>query len=149
MQCEHPFSYFEHPQRKSEHPYGQIVICIIFIVPMNPCPCGYYPDRSRCNCKPHEIVIQEYAKQTMSYVYLFMNMHRTFSLLSLFMFVMPSVCLAFLFAVIVKYCFELSKSKKVAPILPWESGKGSLQKMNGLVVSNRIIFKAGGSEWYP
>ena len=22
---------------------------------MNPCPCGYYPDRNRCNCKEHEI----------------------------------------------------------------------------------------------
>ena len=22
---------------------------------MNPCPCGYYPDRQKCNCKPHEI----------------------------------------------------------------------------------------------
>lgn len=22
---------------------------------MNPCPCGYYPDRSRCNCSQHDI----------------------------------------------------------------------------------------------
>ncbi|MDD2972093.1 MAG: YifB family Mg chelatase-like AAA ATPase [Lachnospiraceae bacterium] len=22
---------------------------------MNPCPCGYYPDRNKCNCKEHEI----------------------------------------------------------------------------------------------
>lgn len=22
---------------------------------MNPCPCGYYPDRQKCNCKPYEI----------------------------------------------------------------------------------------------
>lgn len=22
---------------------------------MNPCPCGYYPDRNRCACSPHEI----------------------------------------------------------------------------------------------
>ncbi len=29
--------------------------CINFIVPMNPCPCGYYPDRNQCSCSPHEI----------------------------------------------------------------------------------------------
>ena len=22
---------------------------------MNPCPCGYYPDRGKCNCSPHQI----------------------------------------------------------------------------------------------
>ena len=22
---------------------------------MNPCPCGYYPDRQKCNCKPYEV----------------------------------------------------------------------------------------------
>lgn len=24
--------------------------CINFVVPMNPCSCGYFPDRSRCTC---------------------------------------------------------------------------------------------------
>ncbi len=24
--------------------------CINFVVPMNPCPCGYYPDSGRCHC---------------------------------------------------------------------------------------------------
>ena len=28
--------------------------CINFVVPMNPCPCGYYPDRNRCRCTPFE-----------------------------------------------------------------------------------------------
>ncbi len=27
----------------------------IFIASMNPCPCGYYPDRTRCQCTPGEI----------------------------------------------------------------------------------------------
>lgn len=29
--------------------------CINFVVPMNPCPCGYYPDRNKCRCTPFEI----------------------------------------------------------------------------------------------
>lgn len=28
--------------------------CLI-VGAMNPCPCGYYPDRNRCSCSPHEI----------------------------------------------------------------------------------------------
>lgn len=28
--------------------------CLI-VGAMNPCPCGYYPDRNRCRCAPHEI----------------------------------------------------------------------------------------------
>ena len=27
----------------------------LFISGANPCPCGYYPDTSRCTCSPHEI----------------------------------------------------------------------------------------------
>ena len=29
--------------------------CINFIVPMNPCPCGYYPDMERCRCTENAI----------------------------------------------------------------------------------------------
>ncbi len=29
--------------------------CINFVVPMNPCHCGYYPDRDRCHCTVGEI----------------------------------------------------------------------------------------------
>ena len=29
--------------------------CINFVVPMNPCPCGYYPDMARCRCSPYEV----------------------------------------------------------------------------------------------
>lgn len=29
--------------------------CIKISVPMNPCKCGYYPDRSRCCCSEHEV----------------------------------------------------------------------------------------------
>ena len=29
--------------------------CIKMVVTMNPCPCGYYPDRNRCRCTPGEI----------------------------------------------------------------------------------------------
>lgn len=29
--------------------------CINFVVPMNPCPCGYYPDMQKCNCTPWEV----------------------------------------------------------------------------------------------
>lgn len=29
---------------------GASLNCINFIVPMNPCPCGYYPDGNRCHC---------------------------------------------------------------------------------------------------
>lgn len=29
--------------------------CIKFVVPMNPCPCGYYPDMARCRCAPYEV----------------------------------------------------------------------------------------------
>ena len=31
---------------------------VLLAAAMNPCPCGYYPDRNRCNCK--EISIQRY-----------------------------------------------------------------------------------------
>ena len=27
----------------------------LLVAAMNPCPCGYYPDRNRCSCSPHEI----------------------------------------------------------------------------------------------
>ncbi|MCR4691483.1 MAG: YifB family Mg chelatase-like AAA ATPase [Lachnospiraceae bacterium] len=27
----------------------------MFVAAMNPCPCGFYPDRKRCNCKEQEI----------------------------------------------------------------------------------------------
>lgn len=29
--------------------------CINFTVPMNPCPCGYYPDTNRCHCSRTQI----------------------------------------------------------------------------------------------
>ncbi len=29
---------------------GASLNCINFVVPMNPCPCGYYPDMGRCRC---------------------------------------------------------------------------------------------------
>ena len=29
--------------------------CIKMVVTMNPCPCGYYSDRNRCNCSEQEI----------------------------------------------------------------------------------------------
>lgn len=29
--------------------------CIKFVVPMNPCPCGFYPDMGRCRCTPYEV----------------------------------------------------------------------------------------------
>lgn len=32
--------------------------CINFVVPMNPCNCGYYPDRNRCTCT--EAMIQRH-----------------------------------------------------------------------------------------
>ena len=32
--------------------------CIKMVVTMNPCPCGFYPDRSRCSCS--ELQIQRY-----------------------------------------------------------------------------------------
>ncbi|MDD6490868.1 MAG: YifB family Mg chelatase-like AAA ATPase [Firmicutes bacterium] len=28
---------------------------VMLIGAMNPCPCGYYPDRNKCRCTPHEI----------------------------------------------------------------------------------------------
>lgn len=28
--------------------------CLI-VGAMNPCPCGYYPDRNKCSCSPHEV----------------------------------------------------------------------------------------------
>ena len=34
---------------------GASLNCINFIVPMNPCPCGYYPDHNKCHCTPGEI----------------------------------------------------------------------------------------------
>lgn len=27
----------------------------MLVAAMNPCPCGFYPDRNKCNCSPHEI----------------------------------------------------------------------------------------------
>ncbi len=27
----------------------------MFVAAMNPCPCGYYPDRNRCNCREQEV----------------------------------------------------------------------------------------------
>lgn len=27
----------------------------LLVAAMNPCPCGYYPDRNRCNCAPYEV----------------------------------------------------------------------------------------------
>lgn len=37
--------------------YGTITYPAEFMLvgALNPCPCGYYPDRNRCNCKPYEI----------------------------------------------------------------------------------------------
>ncbi len=29
--------------------------CINFVVPMNPCPCGYYPDANRCRCTETQV----------------------------------------------------------------------------------------------
>ncbi len=29
--------------------------CIKFVVPMNPCPCGYFPNRNKCTCSQSEI----------------------------------------------------------------------------------------------
>ncbi len=29
--------------------------CINFVVPMNPCACGYFPDRERCCCTEQEV----------------------------------------------------------------------------------------------
>lgn len=29
--------------------------CINLVVPMNPCPCGYYPDRNRCRCTAAQV----------------------------------------------------------------------------------------------
>lgn len=34
---------------------GASLNCINLVVPMNPCPCGYYPDIGRCRCTPYEI----------------------------------------------------------------------------------------------
>ena len=30
--------------------------CINFVVAMNPCPCGYYPDMNRCRCTPPQVM---------------------------------------------------------------------------------------------
>ena len=27
----------------------------MLVAAMNPCPCGFYPDRNKCNCRPYEI----------------------------------------------------------------------------------------------
>lgn len=29
--------------------------CIKFVVPMNPCPCGYFPDMQKCGCTSYEV----------------------------------------------------------------------------------------------
>lgn len=34
---------------------GASLNCIKISVPMNPCPCGFYPDRERCRCTPFEV----------------------------------------------------------------------------------------------
>ena len=34
---------------------GASLNCIKIGVPMNPCPCGYYPDRNKCRCSGHDI----------------------------------------------------------------------------------------------
>lgn len=34
---------------------GASLNCINFVIPMNPCPCGYYPDRNRCRCTEPQI----------------------------------------------------------------------------------------------
>ncbi len=34
---------------------GASLNCINLGVPMNPCPCGYYPDKNRCGCSQYEI----------------------------------------------------------------------------------------------
>lgn len=34
---------------------GASLNCINFVVPMNPCPCGFYPDMGRCRCTPYEV----------------------------------------------------------------------------------------------
>ena len=34
---------------------GASLNCINFVVPMNPCPCGYFPDLNRCQCTPFQI----------------------------------------------------------------------------------------------
>ena len=34
---------------------GASLNCINFVVPMNPCPCGYYPDVNRCRCTPEKV----------------------------------------------------------------------------------------------
>lgn len=34
---------------------GASLNCIKISVPMNPCPCGCYPDRNKCRCTPYEI----------------------------------------------------------------------------------------------
>ena len=33
---------------------GASLNCINLVVSMNPCPCGYYPDRNKCRCTPYE-----------------------------------------------------------------------------------------------
>ena len=34
---------------------GASLNCINFVIPMNPCPCGYYPDMGRCRCSACEV----------------------------------------------------------------------------------------------
>lgn len=34
---------------------GASLNCINFVIPMNPCPCGYFPDRNRCTCSEAEV----------------------------------------------------------------------------------------------
>ena len=37
------------------HLGGASLNCINFVVPMNPCNCGFYPDRNRCSCSYKEV----------------------------------------------------------------------------------------------
>ncbi len=34
---------------------GASLNCINLVVPMNPCPCGYYPDKNRCHCTETQV----------------------------------------------------------------------------------------------
>ncbi len=34
---------------------GASLNCINFVIPMNPCKCGYFPDKNRCRCSEPEL----------------------------------------------------------------------------------------------